>query len=434
MRLYIFIFLLIGVKLANAQINGIVINAPCLNVNDVIENCPRIWVAVNMHFFFDQNCEGEFSGETAWCHQYKPDYYPGCDFTAPNVHRIARTLIERTNAFADNMSDNVPWPNEQKHIGREPGTVKAQCFPIRFLLKDVYVHCAKTTDSRMSFFKNLERNETRELNIFVKNIPDSMSTSNGYTNYEANEIITEGVNWDGPAIIIHEFGHTNNVVHPWEEYGKAQVADTWDPSWEWDDDCNPKTPAKRKNTCWDDQPKVTRGTEKISVCPPPDCTNQHPCCGWELQTTNIMAYSGWASNGDYATISTGQLTVLINTLSRKFCNKIVSIAAPCDPPSAILYVPPKLSSDDLGYYMFEPGASMNCHEHRLSLYRMNGEKPALIDQSAWAPGTPATFYAEKKGKITYVPGLWYKLTLEVRNKCGDTASRSVMFEIPAKNK
>jgi hypothetical protein len=114
----------------------------CLDFQNIIENCEIVWLRVNVHFFLDDNCEGEIAmGDKQCCLDNNLPYLPDCDFTAENAHNLAESLISRANEFAENMSDNLPWGNEMIKIGLLPEDAEAQCMPIRFLLDGVYLHC-----------------------------------------------------------------------------------------------------------------------------------------------------------------------------------------------------------------------------------------------------------------------------------------------------
>ena len=106
----------------------------CLDVEDIVYNCTPVWIAVNVHVFLDDNCEGNIAiSDGAFCQD--------CDLTAENVDVIIEDFIHRANQFAENISDNIPWTSELIAVGQDPTTATAQCFPYRLLLKGIHVHC-----------------------------------------------------------------------------------------------------------------------------------------------------------------------------------------------------------------------------------------------------------------------------------------------------
>jgi len=408
-----------------------------LDVNDIINNCKEVWIGVNIHFFLNQDCEGEISGDKAWCYEYLPDYYPGCDFSGYNLHNIAASMISRANAFAENISDNIPFPNEFVKTGQSPANFQPQCFPLRFLLKGVHVHCVDNTVLSNTFFQSLEVNPSQELNIFIKDVP---GTINGYTSYGIDEIISESLTWAAPSVLWHEFAHTAYVNHPWEE--NPELSDTWNTKWQWDHDCNSGTPFVKGNACWDANPTYNYNGKKESACNNPHFCTDHPCCSWDNQSTNLMAYSGWASNGDYATFSKQQLTKLLGRVNLLFCEKVVAVDPDCPPPSAVIYTPPMEGVGDDCSYCIQFGASMNESSYIVTFTEKQNGTEKSVSSTGWINRSASSYcinlspLKSGSGQLNggFRAGHTYTVSLKVKNDCGMESLQSTTFTLPeAKN-
>jgi hypothetical protein len=401
--------------------------ADCFDIRAIVDDCKKVWLGVNVHVFLDNNCEGEIAINDR-------QYCINCDLTSDNIQAVLEDIINRANAFAENISDNIPWGNELIAIGQQPGSGVAQCFPIRLVLKGVHVHCNSALQqiaSGTNLLSSLGVNPTSEINIFITGI----SGAGGYTNYWSNAIYTSALTWGGAATLWHEVAHTADVHHPWEEGVLTNLTDTWDPSYSWDDDCNPSTPPVIKYSCWDDHPKYPDGT---NICPIDRCGNVHPCCGWGHQTTNFMAYSAWGVNGDVATFSKQQLILMLNTINEKFCNKVVAIDPECAPPSAVIYLPPLEGTGNDCSYCFQLGGSMNEDSYNVTFTEIQNGSSVQILNTGWI-NTAATSYCINLAPIKsgsnqlnggFKAGHTYSIKLKVKNACGIESEQSRTFTLP----
>ncbi len=415
-------------------------DASCFDVEKIITDCDLIWVRVNVHFFLDDNCEGDIAAwDKLWCIQNNPPYLPGCDFSAGNVHNIAEMLINRSNEFAENMSDNSLFYNETMQLGIEPTTSSPpQCMPIRFLLDGVHIHCDTKSQLITDFnlFNSNQVNPTGAINIFITQTGTFPGGSNpgGFTNYGANAMVNASLTWGAPSTIIHEFAHMYWVRHPWEEGPVPyDLSDTFNPSWSWDHDCNPNTPEIESQTCWDTNPRH----DGKNACGNPIFCTDHPCCDWDIQTSNIMAYSGWASNGDYATMSTQQLRILLTELN-KDCKKVVAVDPDCPPASANIVIPPLEGTGSDCDFCINFGASMNETEYQISFEQMVNGIGIPFRSSGWV-SRPAGQYCislrSLKGYGDFLEGGFkkggkYKITLNVKNDCGEVSTKTVEITLP----
>ncbi len=412
----------------------------CFDVEKVISDCDLIWVRVNVHFFLDDNCEGDIAAwDKLWCIQNNPPYLPGCDFSAGNVHNIAEMLINRSNEFAENMSDNSLFYNETVKLGLEPSSSSPpQCMPIRFLLDGVHIHCDKKSQliTAYNLFYSNQINPGGSVNIFVTQTGTiNGANPGGFTNYGENAMVNASLTWGAPSTIIHEFAHMYDVRHPWEEVGQFECSDTFDPRWSWDHDCNPNTPEIESETCWDANPRH----DGKNACDNPIFCTDHPCCDWDIQTTNIMAYSGWASNGDYATMSTQQLRILLTKLN-KDCKKVVTVDPDCPPPSANIVIPPLEGKGSDCDFCINFGASMNETEYQISFEQMVNGVGIPFRSTGWV-SRPAGQYCislrSLKGYGDFLDGGFkkggkYKITLSIKNDCGEVSNKTVEITLPNK--
>jgi len=396
----------------------------CFDPDDVFDQCQKVWVRVNIHFFLDDNCEGDLAMGPC----------DDCNLASDNAAALAEDLIYRANAFADNMSDNHPFPNELAYTGpSEPYT--PPCFPIRFLLKGVHIHCK--SDLQQISGGNLNHlwvNPDSEINIMLTDIANSpFGNPTGYATYYGNYMVSEAIDWAGPSVLLHEMCHIAGVRHPWDESGNTNLPDTWNPVWEWDHDCNPSTFPIVDEACWSDEPTFNGE----SACDGNFCID-HPCCGWSMQTTNIMAYSGWAANAQYATISPGQVRWMLKNLSTLLCHKIEYVGGDCPPPSAIVTSIPESSKDDCKI-CFDFRASMNESAYSLTLNNALDPFGVPVQATGWIQETAGIHCIHlktmKNGSNSMLGGLIrgnsYTARLMVRNDCGIEDGVTVSFAIPA---
>ncbi len=396
----------------------------CFDPDDVFDQCLQVWVRVNIHFFLDDDCEGNLAMGSC----------DSCNTAPENAAALAEELIQRANAFADSMSDNHPFPNELTYTGTiQPYT--PPCFPVRFLLKGVHIHC--NSDLQEISGGNLEHlwvNPESEINIIITDIANSpFGNPTGYASYYGDYIVSEATDWAGPSVLLHEMAHIAGVRHPWDEYGSTNLSDTWNPNWAWDHDCNPATFPIVDEACWSNEPSYNGE----SACDDIFCTD-HPCCGWSMQTTNIMAYSGWAANAAYATISPGQVGVMLQNLSTILCNKIEHIGNDCPPPSAVVTALHE-KSDDGCKICFDFSASMNESSYQLAFYDMFEPGNVPVQTTGWIHEAAGKYCIHlktlKNGSDELAGGLirgrTYRGRLNVRNACGAEDEVSVSFSIPA---
>ncbi len=128
----------------------------CFTVQTIFDNCTKIWLRVNIHFFLDDNCEGTLDPL-------------GIETISPEkAYEVAESLINSANDRLENNREQwnqVPW-------GVPPDQTR-YCVPFRYLLSGVYVHCSTTATNTSAFYfssyfqPNFGVNVTSEYNCYI---------------------------------------------------------------------------------------------------------------------------------------------------------------------------------------------------------------------------------------------------------------------------
>ncbi|HMQ62414.1 MAG TPA: hypothetical protein PKE06_17180, partial [Flavilitoribacter sp.] len=107
----------------------------CFTVQTIFDNCTKIWLRVNIHFFLDDNCEGTLDPL-------------GIETISPEqAYEVAESLINSANDRLENNREQwnqAPW-------GVPPDQTR-YCVPFRYLLSGVYVHCSTTATNTSAFY------------------------------------------------------------------------------------------------------------------------------------------------------------------------------------------------------------------------------------------------------------------------------------------
>lgn len=385
----------------------------CLNVKGIISNCQTLWIKVNIHLYVNDQCEGKLAMSSGVTY----------DTNLENAYSIAEDIINKSNLFAENISDNKPFQNES--IKLPP---VAQCYPMRFLLKDVHVHCDNQRLTDKHNWNNQVVNQNDEINVFVTKITNG---PNGWTNFKGDYLVSNGLTG---AIIPHEVLHIGNVHHTWEEYGIYQLEDTWQNNVDWDHDCNPDTPNfKGAINCW--------STADSSKCPMISCplNIKHPCCDWGHQTSNLMSGSAWAENGTYATVTHDQIERALTTFNQLFCQKIAAIDPECPPSSSVIGILPAENLQDDTSYSINFEASMNEVEYKYEFFLDGLDEQKLVYSCNWKNGKAKSYCVNLKSKWYAKPGNYedgfkagytYNVKLLTKDACGNIAESTKSFTLP----
>ncbi|MCC7445245.1 MAG: hypothetical protein IT263_10510 [Saprospiraceae bacterium] len=388
----------------------------CFDIDYVQENCITVFINVNVHFFLDDNCEGNIAtapGETA-------------DLNPSNAFEIAEQMIDNANIFFQTMSDNPLGMNHQWNTVEHGATsTSAQCIPFRYVLKGTRIHCnsASQTISNIGKVMNLFENSGSEINIFVGNVP---GTANGYSWYNSNYFVTEFVSGDfAAAVFNHEIGHALNLFHSFED---DKCDDTWKYKWTWDNDCDGVVDATDVN-CWD----ANAIYNDMDACDLANFCTTHPCCNASLQNNNLMAYCTWAANPNFAALTPCQITRMLTNLAEFKCNFIQ--VGGCPPPSAYIGLIPQPANNSICNSCFYLNASYNDSGYEMDILDSNGSKLIATGEINNEAGKFCITPRYDKWGQPYWPygfqsGVEYTLKLKVFNECGNEDTSEMKFILP----
>ena len=393
--------------------------SPCVDVNDILVNCTPVYFRINIHYFLDDNCEGEIAVGT--------EEDPIVSQT--DAMQKAENLIDEVNSFFDVMSQNLiernhMWGNEA--MGVEPSP--AQCLPFRFVLDDVFIHCdteAQTTPTLgLSDFSPYFTNDETVLNIFVGNLPNHSST--GFTIRKDDWMVVETLS---AGLSVHEIAHMFGLGHQHDNFNVNGCNDIWQSQHLWDHDCDASTPDQTLvYGCWDHQPE--EGCDQDENC------EQHPCCpaNWGNQHNNISGYSAWASNPDYASVSACQLEVMVNGILGK-CDFIAAVDPNCPPPNANITLPAIAQGSDNCPFSFFLSGSVNEVGYSYIILDENGNE---LNPSGLLSGNAKDLdiytiddgYGGVAWPYGMVAGKEYTLVLTVWSDCGTSNTARMEFTLP----
>ena len=114
----------------------------CFTVDIIQDNCTTIWLRINIHFFLDNNCQGNI-------HPLNEGNY-----SIEDAYEVAEQIIDDANNQLEN--NKKQWNQEPLwNIFEEK---PAQCVPFRYALSGVFVHCDEiamnTPGWDLIYFKN----------------------------------------------------------------------------------------------------------------------------------------------------------------------------------------------------------------------------------------------------------------------------------------
>jgi hypothetical protein len=350
---------------------------PCFDVQDVFNNCTKIYIGVNLHFFVPNSCIGNVQQLT------------------PSQQVQAFTEAEAFINAANNDLANTPqqWP--------QCGISPQVCVPIRYVLKGVYMHCQSGVSlwNYTTLQADYSVNASTEINVYVANLPGEPS---GIANdvggtYGGVENLSGG-NYN------HEIGHMLNLNHV--ELG---------------DFCSDTDPNNFYHTwgnmsgitCWD----LTSSTQDIDNDNIPDCqeTPAYPCCTWDNINNNLM--TGASKFQEALTVQQVKNIMLPNLANQK-CAFIEQIGGTNPPPSAFINQTPedKVFIDPCGGCLVLR-ASVNEVRHMLTVYEGTSFNAPIVYSTPWLnePAKDVCYSTDsyRLADIMLTAGLTYRAVLDV---------------------
>ena len=410
----------------------------CFDVDVVFDNCTKVWLKMNLHFFLNNQCEGTL------------DPLGNENIPAEEVYEVAEDMINRANLA---LEENYEQWNQSNMWGITQ-VKPAQCVPFRYVLSGVYLHCdnnaLNTSGTNPNWFNtNFGVNIGSEYNIFFI---EWVGNANG----EANGIPGDAFTTENfkTSVFNHEMGHVLSLFHSWNTgFGFDNLADTPPINFQYDYNCdgnitdNWTNGVGRENDdhqCWIDfsqAPLAARSldydgdgnTDYQDICnivENPNCAD-YPCCEWIFMNNNIMSYTGYTEC--CAAFTEDQLLRSLDNLSTiTYCDYIEDITSDCPPPMANIGVLPFEDTEDDCGYCFYLSASMHDDYHLLEFFDNNG-----LFHSTGLQNKPAGKYCITKSPKNlsvynngFQAGQEYVVRLTVENYCGDESVEEYRFVLP----
>ena len=336
----------------------------CFDISDLIDNCTPVFIRVNIHFFLDDDCDGNLAAAPSVTENLLPN----------NAFALAEDLVDYANEFFENMSANTLDLNYQWNSAAHNATVTSnQCIPIRYVLAGVYIHCSSddqdvTLSESFDDFNSFAINPLTEVNVFVSDF--TSGNGNGFADPIANEACVENFT---PGLFNHELGHVFSLKHPFDV---DPCDDTWSDRWVWDRDCNGSFETEGKS-CWDEHPKYPSNSQ-TDACDLNIFCKAHPCCDWNNVSNNLMTYSAYGYNGDYSAITPCQLNMMITDISDLMCDYVAAIDPDCPPLAANIGVIPTSTEDMDCPACFYLNASDNENKYSITIMNSSGSRKPYL--------------------------------------------------------
>ena len=405
----------------------------CFNVDSIQQQCTKVWLRVNVHFFLDDDCEGTL------------DPLGVENIPIEDAYETAEDIIKRANEALDNNYKQwvqIPlWgfaPEDEK---------PEQCVPIRYALSGVYVWCNTTAKNTTGgapywFQSNFGQYTDTEYNaFFVEWIGDATGQANGQP---GNAFTAENF---GASVFNHEMGHVLDLGH---SFNDDMVDDTPQVGFRYDYNCDGD---KIDNfslgigwegewrQCWDNLSRdFYNGNRYLDydgdgAIDYPDLCDMaapclfYPCCSWDYVDNNIMAYSRY--NECCAAYTEGQITRILENLSTDtYCKYIEEITSDCPPPMANIHILPTEADKDDCSYCLNLSASMHDEYYKVDFFKSNGDP---LYTTGWLSGPANRFCISKSIRPPYnynygfQAGQSYTAKLTVENYCGDKTEEEITF-------
>ncbi len=394
---------------------------PCFDVAHVMSTCETVHLKLTVNFILPDDCSD--SGGIATGHTNADG--SKVLYSAEQAIILAEQTVNELNAFIDEMNENedngnTQWNSDDHSL--PPGT--HQCLPIQFVLTGINFHCSSDVDTVTSV-SNLSSLQPPgpAFDVFVSDF-----TRGGGAAYIDGTLSV--VDQFRPGNWLHELLHNYDLLHVFE-FNYCENIDTWGRiDWTWDSDGDGIIDMSGEQ-CWDSSPGP-----KDSNGDPIWCDNDiypvvHPCCDWNNQNNNVMAYSAWGANSDYAALTPCQIERTLNSIASR-CDLVADVGS-CPPPSAFIINDPSKQSD-CGM-CFDLRGSFNETYYQVTIQDDAGTvlyTGAEINRSAdrYCVQSRRDKYGNSYWPAPYVEGDSYTVTLTVWNDCGDASTFSQTFILP----
>lgn len=386
-----------------------------------INNCGLIYIAVNFHFFVNDDCSGNVGAA------------PGLNLTQGEAFQEAESILKRANNYNERIGQNMQY--NQAFWGA-PVTAP-QCVPIRYVTNEIFIYCDSSRKQNPGGASAPWANSTSypgAINTAVADIFFSSQPSvTGYTNIGARYVVVE--NFEGQNF-HHEVGHTGTLQHT--NAANEFCDDT--PRIDWEYDFNNDSIFERNsfnNPCFDSAPFVTVNNVDYDQCNPDGTVviNRSPCCDMENRDNNTMVAGALAAQqSSRAAMTPCQVGTLVTNYFTTKCDMVRAVEPACPPASAFIGVLPSVDfSQDCDFTLYFE-ASMEDKEYRLTYELLEGNSYSRLFRTDWASG-PATNRHYGVGRNrgqngidqTLLSNADYRITLETKNNCGEAAEHSIIF-------
>lgn len=378
------------------------ISENCIDTNTVLDECKKIYVRTNFHFFLGDDCSA--------------DNLPALMPSGTNLYRRAQNFLADANrAMGDNRDQ---WNAEAWGAPFKP----ARCNPFRYLLTGVYIHCnsqAQTSGRNLTWLRdNFGVNLESEINVFVSTISGG-TTGMAFRN--GNALV---IDWLNTGNFNHEMGHIFDLSHA--HLPLDYCDDTPAILYDYDKDCDGVLSyGERNRQCWSHVP------ENSDACLPTGNCEPSPCCDAKYVNNNVMAYNAYQR-----AFTECQLQRMLSSAVSTHCNRLVVPDNDCAPPSAFMDIHPAEIANawDCVLTMRMEG-SVNDSYYKLEVL----ENGLPHSSTGWRNG-PATTYELELSRKASSRGIAesdsekrnFTAILTVQNPCGDEDVFTLAFSIPHK--
>lgn len=384
-----------------------------IDVAGMLASCQAIYMNCNIHWYLDDDCSGT----------YRQVDDPQID--RQEAWRRSYDMISGLNQMYVNLGVNKYYQASNAPEYSEPS-----CVPIRFVLRDVHIHCAteprETNVSFKDFFDYVVDGDS-VMNIFISVV---RGTASGFAGGRGHMLVVEQEN---VPLLCHEFGHNFGLRHPYAvERSNTHTTDkcmdvrllegiAWDGDGDGvlDDD-------KPKGNCWDHKPGGDANNNGVGdYCEGRYADNPHPCCDWAQQDNNVMMSSAWSKNATYSAITPCQTERMLHVIHDKKL-KYAAHVGDCPPPSAIIGVAPVDPSDLDAVRIVHMEASFNAVSHQYYVYNDGGK---MTYDSSPLTGRPRAILLDDRSRrimgLDTIGGATVKL--KVNGECGQVDVATYRF-------
>ncbi len=412
----------------------------CFDVNTIFDNCPDelIYLRVNVHFFLDDNCEGQLdpSGQRP----YELD----------EAYLAAEEYIDAANL---QLGDDHyrQWNQSPWGVSTKP----KQCVPFRYTLAGVYVHCSSMafTYDRYQEAPQVHStygvNKETEFNLYILPLTNASGVAGGIGGfYAVNSNLDRG-------LLNHEMGHNLTLEHSWIDDGIDDTPEIhYDADYncdgDFDDNWRPQGGRREADQqCW--RHLTESGANRSidydgdgiidypDVCyeTPIPCGDfdEYPCCQWKYINNNMMAYSNYQNC--CGAFTEGQILRMLNHLSQPdVCqNYIVSVSS-CVPPIANIAVLSFEDDEEDCKYCIHMEHSVNEDGYQLEIFKVTSLGLELFHSTGWLDGPALTYCigedVVKTGQYAngFEAGQPYLARLTVSGECSATDVTEITFSLP----